>query len=119
MILHVDTGQTFSAHVSGGETQPAKISIHPTIPVHVDATATPPYSAHIAGGGAVGMSAAAPIAVRPTSGTPYGGRYVVTPSEETQTLRTANTVMAHDVVVEPIPSDYGRLAWNGHILTVY
>lgn len=119
MILHVDTGQTFSAHVSGGETQPAKISIHPTIPVHVDATTTQPYSAHIAGGGAVEMSAAAPIAIRPTTGIPYEGPYNVTPSEEIQTLRTANTVMEHDVVVEAIPQNYGRLAWNGHILTVY
>lgn len=119
MILHVDTGQTFSAHVSGGETQTARISIQPSVPVHVEATATHPYSARIAGAGTVGISAAAPIAIRPTTGIPYGGPYNVTPEENLQTLRTANTVMERDVVVGPIPSNYGRLAWDGHTLTVY
>lgn len=49
----------------------------------------------------------------------YSGPYNVTPSEETQTLVTAGKVLAANVVVNPIPDNYGRIAWNGSSLSVY
>lgn len=49
---------------------------------------------------------------------PYSGPYAVTPSEHTQVLHTANLSMANDVTVNPIPSNYGRITWDGHTLTV-
>ena len=50
---------------------------------------------------------------------PFSGPYEVTPSAETQTLATEGMVMDRDVVINPIPSNYGRLSWNGSTLTVY
>lgn len=49
---------------------------------------------------------------------PYEGSYVVTPSDQTQTLLTDGKSMAHNVTVNPIPSNWGRVAWNGSWLTI-
>lgn len=51
-------------------------------------------------------------------GTPYSGRYEVTPSESTQVLETAYRKMAANVVVNPIPSNYGLVTYNGSTITV-
>ena len=55
----------------------------------------------------------------PTGHTKYDGGYEVTPSEEAQTLNTAGCVLSKDIVVDPIPLNYGRITWNGTVLTVY
>lgn len=49
---------------------------------------------------------------------PYTRTYTVTPSEEEQTLETAGLMMTSNVKVEPIPSNYGLITWNGSTLTV-
>lgn len=48
----------------------------------------------------------------------YQGPFEVTPSGQTQTLGTRGFHMPHNVVVNPIPSNYGLITWNGSILTV-
>ena len=48
----------------------------------------------------------------------YHGSVDVTPAGTAQTLATAGTSLLTDIVVEPIPSNYGRIAWNGAALTV-
>ena len=50
---------------------------------------------------------------------PYEGEYVVTPSEETQTLPTARKRLEQNVIVEPIPSNYGRISYSGSVITVW
>ena len=50
---------------------------------------------------------------------PYTGDYIVTPSEETQTLETYNKRMTDNVTINPIPNNYGRIAWNGATLLVF
>ena len=49
----------------------------------------------------------------------YTGDLVVKPSEETQVLQTEHLTMPGNVIVEPIPSNYGRIAYNGTALLVY
>ena len=49
----------------------------------------------------------------------YDGSYNVIPSEETQTLATSGKKMLNNVTVQPIPSNYGRIVWNGSVLKVY
>lgn len=56
-----------------------------------------------------------PSAVLPPS---YEGEYEVTPSEETQTLATDSLYMRGNVTINPIPSNYGLITWNGSTLTV-
>lgn len=48
----------------------------------------------------------------------YTGTYEVTPSDETQTLQTNGLRMLNNVTINPIPSDYGHISWNGSVLTV-
>lgn len=48
----------------------------------------------------------------------YTGTYEVTPTEETQTLPTEGLMMNQNVTVKPIPNNYGRISWNGSVLTV-
>ena len=50
---------------------------------------------------------------------PYTGAYEVTPSGETQTLETYNKRMTGNVTINPIPNNYGRIAWNGTTLIVF
>lgn len=49
---------------------------------------------------------------------PYTGDYTVTPSAETQTLSTEGLMMTSNVTVNPIPSNYGLITYNGSVITV-
>lgn len=48
----------------------------------------------------------------------YTGSTEVTPSAETQTLLTANKTVISNIVINPIPNNYGLITWDGNILTV-
>lgn len=48
----------------------------------------------------------------------YTGAYDIVPTNEAQVLETNGRLMTSDVIVEPIPSNYGLITWNGTILTV-
>ena len=49
----------------------------------------------------------------------YDGITEVTPTTEQQVLQTYNKTITRNIVVNPIPEDYGRLLYSGHTLTVY
>ena len=49
---------------------------------------------------------------------PYTGNYEVTPSSEEQILSTKNLRMTDDIVINPVPSNYGLVTWNGSVITV-
>lgn len=48
----------------------------------------------------------------------YKGDYKITPTSEEQVLKTKNKVLLNNVIVAPIPSNYGKISWNGATLTV-
>lgn len=48
----------------------------------------------------------------------YSGPTIITPSGETQILNTAGLLVTADLTINPIPSNYGLITWNGSILTV-
>lgn len=48
----------------------------------------------------------------------YEGETTFTPSVEMQTIPTAHTVLLSDITINPIPSNYGLITWNGATLTV-
>lgn len=52
------------------------------------------------------------------SGDSYAGPYEVTPTDEIQILRTQQKLMTRNIVINPIPSNYGLITWNGSVLTV-
>ena len=49
----------------------------------------------------------------------YEGAYTFTPSDETQTIPTVDKVLREDIVINPVPSNYGRITYNGSAITVY
>lgn len=52
------------------------------------------------------------------AGTPYEGAYEVTPSSSAQVLPTAFHKLLGDITINPIPSNYGLITWNGSTITV-
>lgn len=52
------------------------------------------------------------------SAPPYEGDYEVTPSAEEQRLPTADRLLDKDIVVKPIPKNYGMITYNGYEITV-
>lgn len=48
----------------------------------------------------------------------YEGVTEITPSDHPQILSTTNTTVVQDIVVGPIPPNYGLITWNGSTLTV-
>lgn len=71
--------------------------------------------ATIQGGGVISATVAAATAAAAAI---YGGPYDVTPTRYAQTLETNGKRMAGDVTVNPIPSYYGLITYNGSVLTV-
>lgn len=49
----------------------------------------------------------------------YQGEYVFTPTSEEQIAHTGNKMVSRDIVINPIPSEYGHISWNGSFLLVY
>lgn len=66
----------------------------------------------------MGVTLGTPVVKEYVDVEPYTGSYEVTPSAEAQTLDTVNKRMTQPVTVKPIPSNYGRIDWNGQYLTV-
>ena len=48
----------------------------------------------------------------------YTGQTEVTPGTEAVVLATANKTVFSDITINPIPSNYGLITWNGSTLTV-
>ena len=59
-----------------------------------------------------------PQIIREISGNIYDGDYSVTPGETAIVLQTSGKSMVNNVTVAPVPSNYGRIDWNGSFLTV-
>ena len=70
-------------------------------------------TASVTGSAAFGASVAKAV------GAPYGGSYEVTPTEEAQTLHVGGTTPLSDIIINPIPSNYGRIGYDGSVISVY
>lgn len=66
----------------------------------------------------MGVSLGTPVVKEYVDVETYTGEYTVTPSAETQTLDVEGKRMSRPLTVNPIPSNYGRIDWNGQYLVV-
>lgn len=48
----------------------------------------------------------------------YEGVYEYTPSAEAQTVEIEGLKATENIIINPIPSNYGLITWNGSELTV-
>lgn len=49
----------------------------------------------------------------------YHGSYEWTPTEDTQTIEIDGLTALENIVINPIPQNYGRIDWNGVRLKVW
>ena len=54
----------------------------------------------------------------PISANPYAGDTDVIPSEQVQTLETAGKEVLRNITIQPIPSNYGKITYNGSTILV-
>lgn len=48
----------------------------------------------------------------------FDGAYQYTPTQSTQTIPIVGKTARSNITINPIPSNYGLITWNGAILTV-
>ena len=48
----------------------------------------------------------------------YPGPYMVTPGDAEQVIACEGLLMPQDIIIQPVPSNYGRISWDGVTLTV-
>ena len=48
----------------------------------------------------------------------YTGPYEFTPTRETQTVSIARKQATEDIIINPIPRNYGLVTYNGNIITI-
>ena len=59
------------------------------------------------------------LSVPETIGTqPFEGEYTYTPTDETQTIEINGLRATDNITINPIPSNYGLITWDGATLTV-
>lgn len=69
----------------------------------------------LSGQSAISAELTVPEVVEPAH---YMGPYEVTPTQGEQTIRAEGMMLTRDIVVNPIPSNYGLITWNGAVITV-
>lgn len=48
----------------------------------------------------------------------YDGEYSFTPTTAEQTIETKGFALLDNIVIAPIPQNYGLIGWNGSYLTI-
>lgn len=71
---------------------------------------------NVSGAESVGLTAEPSIVIDRT--TVYEGPYEFFPSGTVQTIEIANKKALDNIVINPIPNNYGLITWNGSELTV-
>ena len=61
---------------------------------------------------------ASPSLVVEIGGVPYSGSYDFTPTDEVQTIACEDRLMMQDITIQPIPSNYGKVSWDGAAITI-
>ena len=72
----------------------------------------------VRGDNSISISANQYIAVRERGVETYDGAYEFTPTDEPQTIAIENKRATSNITINPIPSNYGKITWNGSFLTV-
>jgi hypothetical protein len=70
------------------------------------------------GASAVGLPVGIGASYQMVEGETYDGPYEFTPTQETQTVPTADKVLLDDIIIHPIPNNYGLITYNGRTITV-
>ena len=64
------------------------------------------------------MGVESPIVMQAIEVPVYEGSYELTPTAEAQTIPVHGYRFEQDLIIDPIPSNYGLITWNGSELIV-
>ena len=67
--------------------------------------------------GVISVPAAAAVKFE-IGGEAYAGSYEFTPIDEAQTISCEDRLMMQDITIHPIPSNYGKVSWDGAKITI-
>lgn len=88
-------------------------------PIYLDVDVSPEeYELEVDNGEAFDVELDTVIKVEYITGDTYEGPYEFTPTQETQVVAIELKTATEDIVINPIPSNYGLIAWDGSVLTV-
>ena len=59
-----------------------------------------------------------PVVKEYVNADPWEGAYEITPGDTEQVLECNNYRMINNITVGAVPSNYGKISWNGSALTV-
>lgn len=48
----------------------------------------------------------------------YDGPYIIEPTQKTVVVPTAGKTLSKNIIINPLPSCYGLIEWDGNVLTV-
>lgn len=69
-------------------------------------------------GDALSVGTGTPVVRALVERDPYTGDYTVTPGDSEIVLETRHLRMTDNVTINPVPSGWGKITWNGAFLTV-
>lgn len=85
-----------------------------SIPLHV--AESPSAALHVVDDGTLALGAGGSMyAVGPPL---YQGSHDITPTAERQVIAIDGMRSVGDIIIEPIPSNYGLITWDGSTITV-
>lgn len=73
-----------------------------------------PLSGRLSGGGGLSGGLSLEVITAPS----YDGPYEYTPTQSTQTVQIDGKQATQDIIINPIPSNYGLVQWNGAYLMI-
>lgn len=114
--LNADTGEvTSSATYSDGYNDNIKVVNHTTRLQTMGArTVYPRPMEQVAVGKGFFTTGIVKVAAVPT----YDGGLSITPTDQEQVIEIQGKMASQNIVVEPIPSNYGRIIWDGSHLSI-
>ena len=87
-----------------------------TVPMHVASDAIVVPMVVGSNSQSIGMTIGAEYAVAPTE--QYEGSYEFTPSDEVQTIEIYGKTATQNIIIKPVPKNYGTITWDGTTLIV-
>lgn len=99
------------------EKEPLKVELKEEGKSNLVLKGSVPVKVNLSSGDVLKVEVMQGIINKPSTDT-YKGNYRVTPNQSKQILNTSGKTLTDNIVVEPIPSNYGKIIWNGSAITI-
>lgn len=87
-------------------------------PIMLDVQISEQYDVTVSGSEDIGAVTDSQIVINRIEAEEYTGAYEFTPSAIEQVIEIRNKKAVRDIIINPIPSNYGLVTWDGVSLTI-